>query len=194
MSEWKLFADGTVPEYTTAPWYEGRERAPHLEQAGHRDRLLLTSEFVKSLVRENQVASVSDFGCGDGGLLSLIKNDVRSWGYDLSREAVSGARARGVTAELLDVVNGSPVYGELTVVTEILEHLTDPHAFVSTIRDNSAYVVASSPSNESLGCHYEFHTWAWDFQGYNDLFTGNGWRVLKHQGVSSFQVIAAERA
>lgn len=196
MAEWRLFPEGTIPEYTTWQWYEGRERAPHLEQPGHRERLLLTAHFVDWVGTAYDVTTVSDLGCGDGGLLSLLKSrGFTAWGYDVSPAAVEGARERGVDAELLDVVAGVPRIGDIAVCTEMLEHLVDPHAYVRQLLDWGAdYVVASSPWNESGDSHYEFHTWAWDRNGYPEMFECNGWKVIRHEDVHGFQVIAARRA
>jgi hypothetical protein len=43
VGEWRLFDEGTVPEYTQPEWYVGREHAPHLEQGGHRERLMVAA-------------------------------------------------------------------------------------------------------------------------------------------------------
>lgn len=69
--EWKLF-EGDNSEFTTSKWYEGREAAHHLEQVGHRDRLLIAAEFVKDCMKLGARTAV-DLGCGDGGLLQLLK-------------------------------------------------------------------------------------------------------------------------
>lgn len=194
MAEWRLFPEGTVPEFTTAAWYEGRERAPHLEQPGHRERLLVTAEVVNWLATAHEIRTVSDLGCGDGGLLSLLEpyGFAGTWGYDLSPEAVRGARLRGVTARQLDVVNSGMVsLGDLAVATEMLEHLTDPHGFARRLREGCRYLVASSPYTETDRDHYEFHAWAWDTDGYEEMLAGAGWRVVRHETVQSFQVVAA---
>lgn len=193
MAEWRLFPEGSVPVFTTEKWYAGRERAPHLEQPGHRERLLLTAEVISWLATAHEIRTVSDLGCGDGGLLSLLQSCgfASTWGYDLSPEAVRGAGRRGVDALLLDVVNDRPDLGELAVATEMLEHLTDPHGFARRLREGCRYLVASSPYTETDRDHYEFHTWAWDPDGYRSLFEASGWRVVRHEMVQSFQVIAA---
>jgi len=192
VAEWRLFPEGVIPEYTTAVWYQGRERAPHLEQDGHRQRIELTAEIVTVLAGQHSLRSVTDLGCGDGGLLSLLAcSGMSTWGYDLSPEAVKGAIERGVTAYQMDVVNDWPLLGDLVVAGEMLEHLVNPHAFVRRLRSGCAYMVASSPFTETAASHYEFHTWAWDLDGYRALFENNGWRVVLQETVQSFQVIAA---
>src|SRR5689334_18586408 len=96
MAEWRLFEEGTVPEYTTAEWYLTRDGAPHLEQDAHRPRLVATARAVAVLAKGFGFTQVSDLGSGDGGLLSLLGPKLTAWGYDLCPDNVARARRRGV--------------------------------------------------------------------------------------------------
>jgi hypothetical protein len=190
MAEWQLFEPGTIPECTTPAWYLDRERAPHLEQGPHRGRLYQTAE----LVREAQPLDLVDLGAGDGGLLSLIQDDIQhAWGYDLAPANIDGAKERGVDVRLGDVVAGDIEWAELAVATEMLEHLVDPHGFVRRIAERSHWIVASSPWVETDVDHYEFHTWAWDTTGYRALIEQAGFEVVRHRRDGFFQVIMGVR-
>lgn len=193
MAEWRLFG-GPAPEWTTAEWYAPRERARHLEEPGHRGRLLLAASHVLGLAAEDWVRTVVDLGAGDGGLLSLIGPAVEAWGYDLCPAAVAGANAdRQVDVTYLDVVAapGLVRWGDVAVATELFEHLADPHAFARTVAAHCRAVVASSPVNETPAWHYEFHTWAWDPPGYRALFEQAGLAVTRHEAGGSTQVLTA---
>ncbi len=195
MAEWRLFPKDTVPVFTTPEWYVHRERAKHLEQVGHKERLLLAAEFVRDAASlfVYPTVSVADLGAGDGGLLSLIDVDrgIECWGYDLSPEAVAGARVRNVDVRMADVVAHPERvrWGDIAVVTELLEHLVDPHAFVREITKHSRVIVASSPYLENDGFFYPFHTWAWDEVGYEALFEQANVSVIRHETVAGSQVI-----
>ena len=191
--EWRLFVEGTVPEFTTAAWYAGREHAPHLEQAGHRDRLLHTAA---QIAREAMAGpkTLVDLGAGDGGLLSLLGPAIKAWGYDLQPTNIEAAKSRGVDVRYGDVLAGDIEWGEIAVATEMLEHLLDPHGFVARIGEHAKVLIASSPRLETADEHYEFHTWAWDSIGYRNLIEQGGWRVKRHTPVHGFQVIVAVRA
>lgn len=197
MTEWQLFEPGTIPECTTASWYEGRDRAPHVEQDAHRGRLVLAADMVRDAVDRFGVRSVVDLGCGDGGLLSLLQTasferDVPMWGYDLQRSNVTPAvLERNVDVRYGDVVAGEVEWGELAVCTEMLEHLLDPKEFVRRIAQHSRVIVASSPFTETGQSHYEFHTFAWDQAGYRALIEQAGYHVERHETTSMFQVILA---
>jgi len=190
MTEWKLY-QGDVAHVSTSEFHEHRERATHLEQEVHRPRLEHAAQLVRMVGQ-----SVSDLGCGDGGLLSLIP-DLDAWGYDFAPANVAGWDERGVRAEFLDVFGADRdkvVFGVTTVVTEVLEHLTDPHAELRWIVRHSPFIVASSPWTENDQHHDECHAWAWDQNGYRDLVEQAGYRVLRHDLVNQFQIILGMQA
>jgi hypothetical protein len=197
--EWRLFDEGTVPEYTTPEWYQGREHAPHLEQELHKPRLLITAGFVGQAIMRLKIRDrptrVVDLGAGDGGMLSLLGPAVEAWGYDLMPDNLAAARKRGVRVELANVLTDEIKWGDVAVCTEMLEHLIDPHQFVADVfkRDEVQAFICSSPADERPGRAYEFHTWAWDLDGYRDLVAGAGWNVKRQKQVGMFQVILAVR-
>lgn len=191
--EWRLFPEGTIPECATPEWYAERDRAPHVDQGAHRPRLVLAASMIGSVWQDG--FTLSDMGAGDGGLLQLVERIPTDdkWGYDLQPSNIAGAVERGVNVMLGDVLSGDVEWGDVVVVTEMLEHLVDPHGFVASIPDDVSFVVASSPVNETDRNHYEFHLWAWDAWGYAALFTDAGWTVVDHRSVGPYQVLLASR-
>jgi 2-polyprenyl-3-methyl-5-hydroxy-6-metoxy-1,4-benzoquinol methylase len=192
--EARLFQEGTIPEYTTIEWYSGRVNAPHLEEPGQRERILETARVINTLCP----TSVVDLGAGDGGLLSQLSLPVsHKWGYDLQQTNVDVAlNKRNVVVNLFDVVSNTEdvLWASLVVCTEMLEHLIDPHRFLSRVynlQGAGEYIVASSPWNETDEDHYEFHTWAWDDIGYCDMFKSIGYEVVEQLRVQGAQIMVA---
>lgn len=184
MTEWKLF-DGTTPRVSTFAFHAHRDRARHLEQIDHRQRLEACARIIRGLTP----ASVVDLGCGDGGLLSLIA-DIPSWGYDFQPSNTEGWLERGVTAKLRDVFNSldGVTWGEVAVLTEVLEHLADPRTVVGWVSRNVTWVVASSPKDETGDRHGDCHAWAWDMDGYRALFEPH-FDVTRHESVGWSQLL-----
>jgi hypothetical protein len=184
VAEWRLFT-GDTPHVSTLDFHAGRERAPHLEQSDHRARLIRTAELVRSLTP----ASVVDLGCGDGGLLSLL-SDLDAWGYDFQPSNEPAWAERGVNAERRDVFNtrAVPRWGECAALTEVLEHVADPHSTVEWVARNARYIVASSPHTETGQSHGDCHCWAWDQAGYRALIEPH-FEVLSHETVDWSQLI-----
>lgn len=198
MTAWKLF-DGDTAHVSTAEFHEHRERAPHVDQPHHRPRLEKAAEFVRLAAARLESPTVSDLGCGDGGLLSLLQKgpSVKAWGYDFQPSNAEGWRQRQVQAFALDVFGCDDdrdlvAFGDITVVTEVLEHLTDPAEALAWIAGNSRFLVASSPWIENADNHDECHAWAFDPPGYAELIQGAGFTILIHEPVGPFQLVLAE--
>jgi hypothetical protein len=184
----------------TAEWYAGRDHAPHLEQGAHVQRLHAAAAAVTTMTRRYTVTSICDLGAGDGGLLSQLSGlHIPAWGYDLQQNNVDHARVvRRADVELLDFVSQPEdiAPADLTVITECLEHLDDPHAMVRWIAEGSRYIVASSPFLETEETHDDCHVWVWDDVGYEDLLSDNGFEVVAHEYTQNdygFQIVSGVR-
>lgn len=196
--EYRFFT-GDMPDVATFEFHKDRERVPHLEQPIHRPRLERAVEFIKMVATSSGRRTVSDLGCGDGGLLSLLKADpdiqFDAWGYDFQPSNAAGWKARGVRAFAVDVFNDpSPMVdlGDICVMTEVLEHLADPHAVLRWVAGKSHYLVASSPWDETPESHDGCHAWGWDKAGYHELFRLNGWERRACAIVGPFHVVLSQ--
>lgn len=196
MTEWKLF-DGDVPHVSTAEFHADRERAPHLEQEDHKGRLTVAARMIREAA--GPLGTFSDLGCGDGGLLSLVQGSFHvAWGYDFQPSNAAGWHERGVDAAYLDVFGGDRdkvLLGSVVAMTEVLEHLADPHGTLEWLyAANSAdTLVCSSPWNEGPQAHDPCHAWAWDYSGYEAMIVNAGWRIREHVMTGRFQVVRAEK-
>jgi hypothetical protein len=76
-------------------------------------------------------------------------------------------------------------------MTEVLEHLIDPHGTLLALP--SEFVVVSSPYGETGDAHYEFHLWAWDEEGYAKMVEDAGYEILHHERVWLNQIILARK-
>jgi trans-aconitate methyltransferase len=186
--EYRRFAPGESV-VSTAEFHHDRERAPHLEQHAHRDRLLMAQELIDNYFPR----SVIDLGCGDGGLVSLLKNsEYGVWGYDFQPSNIAGWIARevddicalGSFIELWNVIPRADLY----VLTEVLEHLEEPYEAIRRIVERGAALVCSSPWMEHEGSIDGCHNWAWDMPGYIAMLEACGMRVVRSERVTWSQV------
>jgi methyltransferase family protein len=192
VSEWQLFDPATVPEFTTNAFFEGHPWIPPELQRGHAERIEMVATAVGEIGR--LAATLTDLGCGDGSLLAAVQPMVEScWGYDLGAGNIDRARSRGLDVRRADILHDPLEYGDIVTCTEVIEHLLDPRAFLRSLPSH-VIVVASSPSTETDVDHYEHHAWAWDLDGYRDLFVDCGWRVTRQRDCpAGFQVVTAVR-
>jgi hypothetical protein len=72
--------------------------------------------------------------------------------------------------------------------------MADPHGMLRRLWTSGVrVVVASSPYVETDISHDASHAWAWDEDGYREMFQKAGWSVARHETVPYFQVILARR-
>lgn len=185
MAEYRFFDEGTMPYVSTLDFHKYRVRASHLEDPAHRGRLARVAHIIRSL----HATSVVDLGCGDGGLLSMLSG-IDAWGYDFQPSNVAGWLERGVEAEQKDVLYpGADIrWGEVAVMTEVLEHIADPHGVVEWAAKHSKFIVASSPHSETPQHHAEEHAWGWDMPGYVAMFAPH-WEVISHETLAWCQIL-----
>lgn len=193
MAEWKLF-DGDVAPFTDDEFYRQREAAHHMEQEGHRDRLLKVLYFARHAREVLGCLTFSDLGCGDGGLVeAAAREDFNIWGYDMQPKNIEyGLAHRIADIRLTNFQTDDTVqYGECSILSEVLEHVSDPHGLVRDLP--SRVIIASSPYGETGDAHYEFHNWAWDDEGYAALIEQGGYEVYKHEHAWLSQIILGIR-
>jgi hypothetical protein len=86
-----------------------------------------------------------------------------------------------------DSIPAADVY----VMTEVLEHLADPHRMVRRVHNRWAHLIASSPWTETYDSHDECHAWAWDKEGYAKMIADAGFTVHAQMTQGMFQIVWA---
>ena len=190
--EYKLFDQ---PHSHDAEFYKDREMADHIHQDDHRPRLLQAIEEVMAGITPQD--TICDFGCGNGGLLRELATRIpnKMYGYDMQPSNVDFAHQQGSpNVSFVDFINEPVEYPTIAVVTEVLEHLPDPHGFLRLLRDRGVkHIVASSPAYETESFHAPFHLWVWTGNSYADeLFKPSGWEVEKAYDHASFHIVRAK--
>lgn len=210
MTEHRLFDPVDPPEWLDPEWWRDLEHCDHLGSptGAHVARLhaaaALATKASSLIDSSSSTSCVVDLGAGDGALLSLLPDPLRdvSFGYDIIRADVQYANeARGVKVWLRNVNkairNGAPIAGPVSVLTEVLEHMADPHGFLAALRQHAIvgqtrsklrYVVASSPWGETPEQHEWNHAWAWDGAGYEAMFEAAGFKARELQRVEWSQL------
>lgn len=212
MAEHRLFDPTDPPEWLDSEWWRDREHCDHLGSptGAHVARLHAAAQLAARAalldpVPEHHTPYVVDLGAGDGALLSLLPEPLRSssYGYDAIKADVRYAvDVRKVEVHLRNVVRAldhvpfTLALGPVVVLTEVLEHMADPHGFLAQLheRDEVCYVVASSPHSETPERHEWNHAWAWDIDGYREMFEAAGYELREVQEVEWSMLCLFERS
>lgn len=123
--------------------------------------------FVTELVRSWRPMSLLDVGCGDGRLISLVKEAVADvHGIDLSKKAIAFAKAFNPTATLTcgDLSSLSNQYPAVTLV-EVMEHLPDTaiqefiYGLSRVVQDGGRLLISVPTANVPLNKkHFRHYT------------------------------------
>lgn len=185
-----------TPHSHDAEWYKDREVADHINQSGHRPRLMQVQDFLLQILKQNPDLTICDFGCGNAGLIREIQSKVSNkiWGYDLCPSNVKDAYEKGNTDNVFYkdfVIEPDIQYPDIAICTEVLEHLVDPDTFIKKLLNNGVkFIIASSPDYETPDYHAPFHLWVFNGDSYKEMFTDAGWNVVLHHK-DYFQYIIA---
>jgi hypothetical protein len=175
--EWKLWEGDEPPFFTQPEFFAAHPRIAGCHQIGYYERQQLVATAIAEVYRERPFVSMSDLGCGDGTLLNDVYPKlpfVKMWGYDLGQQNTTHARdVYGLDVRQGDFVNDPVELGECVLLTEVLEHMVNPHDFIKKI--NTKIIIATSPVAETDEWHYEHHAWAWDLEGFAAMFINAGW-------------------
>jgi len=96
-------------------------------------------------------ASVCEVGCGAGGVLASLQklNPKASYtGYDIAPAAASfwnQYKASGIKFELGDFFKLDDKKYDAILLLDVLEHVVDPHQFLSGLKDKADYLVIHFP-------------------------------------------------
>lgn len=204
--EYRLFDPADPPEWLDPEWWRDRPHCDHLgSPTGAHVARLKAAAALAMKAAGSFTTQITDLGAGDGALLELIVvSDPRwrthVWGYEIIREDQRFAtRKRGVNVDLVNVrqelESDGLALGPVVVLTEVLEHMADPHGFLALLaaRPEVRYVVASSPRNETPEQHEWNHAWAWDPDGYREMFVAAGFEAREFQPVEWSQLWLFER-
>jgi SAM-dependent methyltransferase len=85
-------------------------------------------------VRRHDRLRIAEIGCGEGGLLAWIAENVPGasvTGYELNREAAAYGRERGLNITS-DYISPSDRYDAI-ILEQVLEHVADLHAFLGAM-------------------------------------------------------------
>jgi SAM-dependent methyltransferase len=128
--------DGSVSEFSSAAYWEGRYRVGGNSGAGSYGRLaMFKAAFVNGFVALNDIGSVIEFGCGDGNQLGLLS--VRQYtGVDVSATVLERCRAQFPQHRFVDPAGLTDVpTATLGLSMDVVFHLTEDSVFEAYMAD-----------------------------------------------------------
>jgi len=150
----------------------------HMRWPDHIMRVDMTIDLARELVPEPGV--IADLSC---------------WNAAIGRTLVAGAtHMKPIQLILGDIAPGYEITGpieetvhdlphvDLYICSETAEHLDDPDAVLTRIRETSDHLVLSTPLSEFMPINPE-HYWGWDHDGVREMLEATGWEVVLQRDV-----------
>jgi hypothetical protein len=127
----------SAPSFDSSQYWRARYHAGGNSGAGSYGRLAaFKAEIINAFVREHDIASVIEFGCGDGAQLALA--DYPSYlGFDVADESVDLCRSkftRDSTKEFRNAATWNYEYADLTLSLDVIYHLIEDEVFHEYMR------------------------------------------------------------
>jgi hypothetical protein len=170
--------------------YRASDYIPPHVQSGFWERMRMVAALVKTV--RGPFEGLVDIGCNGGHLLQLVGKPC--WGYDIAVSPLAVARQAGHDAREADIMTDDLEMAPVVTICEVLEHLDDPHAMVRRLDvDPVRCVIASGPYLETAHDHYEQHIWAWDEDGFAQMFRDAGFTIGTQATANVFQALVAYR-
>lgn len=106
------------------------------------------------------VETLLDIGCGDGLLLSLLKEKgVAAKGIDISEEGVAKSRAKGLDVAVYDADGPVPFSDnafDVVILLDVLEHLYAPEELLKeAARVSKRWVIVGVPNFSSIAARLQ---------------------------------------
>lgn len=121
-------------DFSSAAYWSNRYKGGATSGAGSYGRLATyKADIINALVRERDIASVIEFGCGDGNQASLFDFDHYT-GVDVVEQVVAANRSRFSDRTdwaflTNDAFSQSPLSGEMTMSLDVIYHLVEDQVF-----------------------------------------------------------------
>jgi len=173
----------------SAAYWERRYARQGNSGAGSYGRLAeFKAAVLNQFVKEKNIETVIEFGCGDGNQLSLAQYP-HYIGVDVSPMAVSLCRERFATVEELEFLTlsdylskGNGQIAELGLSLDVIYHLVEDDVFekyMATLFDASTRYVAVYSSNEDKSYQKGLHVRHRKFQDWIDK-NRSEWKCILH--------------
>lgn len=137
----------------------------HTRWPDHIIRVATTAGLARKFA--GPVASAADLSCGSGAILAALEAEQRIYG-----DYAPGYDYQGPIEETIEQIPNV----DLFVCCETLEHLDDPDAVLTKIRQKARMLVLSTPVDAWGDTNLE-HYWAWSRADVEKMLVDAGWQV-----------------
>ena len=146
------------------------------------DRVYKTRAIIKAILAEDaSISSIVEPGCSTGDISGFFQHQCKVLGIDVTPGAAWTAKKRWPRMEIIEdrVENVDPIPCDILVMTEFLEHIIDPKAFVRQWMPLARYVIIGHPLVGDGHDPEEGHPWAYYDVDFANWFVEGGHEMVE---------------
>lgn len=126
---------------------------------------------------------ILEIGCGDGGVIKLLKDRNEVFAVDLSKRGVEFLKKMGIKASLKDISKEKLPFEDskfdYVIILETLEHLKSPQFTIEEIQrvlKKDGVMIASTPNPRTA--HKLIYPALFKYRGFRDYLENNRFEIL----------------
>ena len=85
-----------------------------------------------NMIKKYKFTSILDFGCGNGGFLSLLNNEIKKYGIELNRDMINYLNMENILTT--NDINTIKENIDIITMFHVLEHVYDPIKILNDIK------------------------------------------------------------
>ncbi len=146
----------------------------HVKWEDHKVRVAMTIALGKFAKVPNINGNVVDLSCGDGAIAIELAHyfSAMPWLGDFAKD-----RAYQFAGPLEKTLDQLPVFADLFICSETIEHLDEPDNALRKIRGKAGQLLLSTPIGET-GTDNPEHYWGWDCEAVGAMLEDTGWKPV----------------
>lgn len=175
-----------MKDFNSADYWERRYRVGGNSGAGSYNHLaLFKAGIINEFIKEHNIKSAVEFGCGDGNNLGLYEIDSYT-GLDVSSKAIDMCKSRYFddsskkfyTLDNFKSIDDNPY--EVALSLDVIFHLVEDSVFDEYMNNlfkyASKYIIIYSSNRDSYHCTHVLH------RKFTDWIDNNivGWKLFQH--------------
>lgn len=150
----------------------------------HVQRVAFSIDYIAGVLKNQTIRTVADLSCGDGAIPFGVAARFPTVGQtilgDINPSSHSLLAIHGALPGTIGELDRWPVPVDLFILSETIEHVTDPDFVLEQLRPRARYLFLSTPVNEPVNHGNPEHYWSWDTADMDSMLRMAGWSPIDY--------------
>jgi hypothetical protein len=140
-------------------WDSAKDLHEIKEQAKGKD-IVRRQNLIMEFAAAEKVETYLDFGCGKGEVIDGTRNFIKSYGFELEKNAIERLQREEIPFfDSISSINASGIKFNLVSLFHVIEHLYEPRStlesLIPALSENAIVIIETPNSNDALINRYD---------------------------------------